>query len=79
MRLRPLSVRRRAAERPEPFESRSSTGEGTIDADEFREMLPLLAGDEHLPFARVESLFKQADKVRAYAASTPRLLVVARC
>ena len=37
-------------------------GEGSLDAEEFREMLPLLAGDESLPFARVEMLFKQADR-----------------
>ena len=37
-------------------------GEGSLDGEEFREMLPMLAGDEGLPFARVEALFKQADK-----------------
>ena len=36
-------------------------GGGAIDGDEFREMLPLLAG-EHLPFEKVESLFAQADR-----------------
>ena len=36
-------------------------GEGSIDADEFREMMPLLAGHEGLSFARVESLFREAD------------------
>ena len=39
-------------------------GEGSLDADEFREMLPLLAG-EHLPFERVESLFLEADRDRS--------------
>ena len=33
-------------------------GQGSLDADEFREMLPLLSG-EHLPFERVEELFEQ--------------------
>ena len=36
-------------------------GGGSIDGDEFREMLPLLCG-EHLPFDKTESLFAQADR-----------------
>ena len=39
-------------------------GEGSLDGEEFREMLPLLAGDEGLPFARIESLFRRADVAR---------------
>ena len=34
-------------------------GQGSLDADEFREMLPLLAGEGGLSFARVEELFRQ--------------------
>lgn len=37
-------------------------GEGSLDAEEFREMLPVLAGDLSLPFARIEALFREADK-----------------
>ena len=38
---------------------------GVINAEEFREMLPLLAGGEPMPFVRVEALFRHADKDRS--------------
>ena len=49
-------------------------GEGTLSADEFREMLPLLAGDESLPFARIESLFRQADRDRSGLVEFPEFV-----
>ena len=40
-------------------------GEGSLDAEEFREMMPLLAGHEALSFAKLEALFREADKDRS--------------
>ena len=47
------------------FDAFDREGDGALDANEFREMLPLLAGDEPLGFARVESLFLEADRDRS--------------
>lgn len=47
------------------FDAFDREGDGALDADEFREMLHLLAGDEPLGFAQVESLFLEADRDRS--------------